>query len=670
MLDFSHLSEDFYSSRGFNHGRSLVVVGAGDVRLGGDTNVQLLDLELIPERFGMPKTEIGTLNVVPTNLKFFFPGLEMGLINLSDTSNYCFIHESGRGGYYEMEVRGIVYHVPCVHVDTILPINIFGVGGKDNMMNFPSSIYLIRKISSHARLIEFSSSSRVGRFSFPFSPIGDVTNVGYGNQFRLGMCFEDGVVEFGYDNLKCKLPLIEGESIILALNNHGIWTIFDVLSLRRNFLLSYLYFLHSFECSGLKIVYGVTFQFVVHQPVDLFLNVTKTAYAVAPFDNGESSSFIEASHLKINHSNVVVSAVFPRQHLPSEFLIGCDFSRPRAILMVPSLSKNFNLRKSLESWVLLEPKRVMAYMRTFGPMADAMFKSLCLKLGSRITDRELFDLMMSIRLDEIDYVGKNLVHMLLLALDKSDVYPSRIFSVHVNLMSISKYDFRHFEGIVRADVVHNFGLSQNDGVRLMYPYYVPVTNGSVSIVTVIEGLCQVKYPFLLLYEIYRILKPGGVLLFSERNVETEFDLAMVGLDRKYRMNGMWESYANKNEWMSLVAMIGFEQIVVTHYDIISRIFFVRCVRGPDNKFAASVGPEIHFVNEVPPPIVRVREADVLEKIVAEKNLEIVLAMQNFVSGKQRVGPVGEGSKKVKSGRIYQIGEDIEKYHDETMRFKK
>jgi len=608
-MDFSFLGEDFYCTRSLNNARSLVVMGPGDLRMGKGWAADLLNLQFVPEKFSNSVLATVPIRVIPTTLKYHYPGLLNDVQNISDVSDFVFVHESGRGGYYEILIRGVIYHVPCAHIDVISSLVVAERGGSGNMFALPKEFYIVKKVSSIYKEIVLIATDKVNDpicggsdvpFSFPFSVIGDVTNRGFGNKFMMGSCFVDGIVEFGYDGCKIEIPLIRGEHLILAMNNDNKWTILDVISFRRQFLLSILFAHYSFDNSGTEITYGVSFQFVVNHPVDFFaVNTRMCETSCVRFDNNESLTFVDVANLQIPEGSLVVSAVFPQQ-LPAPFVRNCDFPRIAAIFVTPEVDAFSNLREKMSEITANQRPALREYLKiTFPYSFKNLMRYIVEKMNTVISDREFFKTCKIISHYDKDNSDLRLVANIADSFSKTDMALNKTWEVLVNILCD---DIKIFEAIgrcLKAVKNYNFSLSGGYGSRLMYPYYIPMSNSTVDIVTCIEGLSSVRHPLLVMYEIFRVLKPGGKILIREHTIENNFELTMLRWE-KFISGKRCVTYCTMKEWCSMLCFIGFVDISVVKMSPVSRFLHVRAVRGGDNQFAKLLRQPEPFVNIVPP----------------------------------------------------------------------
>jgi len=220
-------------------------------------------------------------------------------------------------------------------------------------------------------------------------------------------------------------------------------------------------------------------------------------------------------------------------------------------------------------------------------------------MDSIIPDREFFKTCKIISYYDKDNSDLRLIANIADSFSKTDMAQNKTWEVLVNILCD---DIKVFESIgrcLKAVKNYNFSLSGERGSRLMYPYYIPMPNSTVDIVTCIEGLSSVRHPFLVMYEIFRVLKPGGKVLIREHTIENNFELTMLRWE-KFILGKRCVTYCTMKEWCSMLCFIGFVDISVVKMSPVSRFLHVRAVRGDDNQFAKLLRQPEPFVNIVPP----------------------------------------------------------------------
>jgi len=121
----------------------------------------------------------------------------------------------------------------------------------------------------------------------------------------------------------------------------------------------------------------------------------------------------------------------------------------------------------------------------------------------------------------------------------------------------------------------------------MFPYYVPVKNKSIEIVTLFDGLRLVETPYLLLYDVFRILCIGGILLIRDRDVDRFLDSVLVEMDHIVCVRDMFsKSRLSLVELTAMLKFIGFGNIKVIARNLITCEYYLRCVRGFDSEIAS------------------------------------------------------------------------------------
>jgi len=557
------------------------------------------NLMLVPEKFTTLLAEPENLNVVHTSLSVFYSGLVVKEIaKMSENSNFCFIHESGRGGYYPMIVKGIVFHVPCAHIDTIVQLVVFERGGFGNMKMFPSDIVIAKKIRANSRLIDFKLFNlKDSEFAFPFSTVGDVSNLGAGKKFRLGMCRQNGIVEFAYDGLQVEMPLIEHECIILALNNADVWCVLDVVSERRPFLLSVLFGKYSFECTGPKIIYGVSFQFVVREPISDFVMRTKLSTKPgAKFDDDGSDMYKESVIASMPGVFVNISQVFAGQN-PAIIMENNLYTRPQAIMKTAIVDGSRDLRVGLIEIMQSNPSLMQTFLAARFPYsAVEMYRYIENRLESRCSDFEFFHGILALINRDLEYSNLNFKTILVEALvPKEEGQISHVHSkdypIHVHILDFGNVPVKHFSSVLKIGTTIKFSLFDVPGCRKMFPYYIPLPNKYCDLLTIVNGLTQVHYPFMVLYDVFRVLRQGGILIIQDNEVKNSIGLDLLRLDRKTCPFGTLKNYFDMDELAEMLIFIGFEGVKTIYSNPITGKFIIRAIRAYDSKFADVAIPD-------------------------------------------------------------------------------
>jgi len=169
----------------------------------------------------------------------------------------------------------------------------------------------------------------------------------------------------------------------------------------------------------------------------------------------------------------------------------------------------------------------------------------------------------------------------------SDIGTDVVHRTHVNLLNSRIEEYKGICKLVKSRWSENFSLYLKTGCSTMFPYYVPVTNKSVEIVTLFDGLRLVETPYLLLYDVFRILCIGGILLIRDRDVDRFLDSVLVELDHIVCVRDMFsKSRLSLVELTAMLKFIGFGNIKVIARNLITCEYYLRCVRGFDSEVAS------------------------------------------------------------------------------------
>jgi len=591
-MKLTALDFEFYSNRSCDHERKTLTTGPGSVAMGTGQPLNP-NLELVPEKFTTLLSEPVGLNVIHTSLTVFYSGLVVKEIaKMSENSNFCFLHESGRGGYYPMVVKDKIYHVPCAHIDTVVQLVVFEKGGFGNMKMFPSSIVIAKKVKANSRLVDFKLFNlKDAEFTFPFSTVGDVSNLGAGKQFRLGMCRQSGIVEFAFDGLQVEMPLIEHECVILALNNADVWCVLDVVSERRPFLLSLLFGRYSFECSGPKIIYGVSFQFVVREPISDFVMRTKLSLKPgASFDDDGSDIYKESVIASMPNVFANISQIFAGQN-PATIMEHNLYTKPQAIIKTAIVDNSRDLRVGLIEIMQNNPGLMQTFLAARFPYsAVELYKYVENKLESRCSDFDFFHGFVALSNRDLEYSNLMFKTILVEALVPKEGYTkshvcAKDYPVHLHILDSGTTPVKHFSSILKIGMTIRFSLFNVHECRKMFPYYIPVSNKFCDLLTIVNGLSQVHYPFMVLYDVFRVLRQGGILLIQDNEVKNSHDLDLLRLDRKTCSLGSLKNYFDMDELAEMLTFIGFEAVKTLYSNPVTGKFVMRAIRAYDSRFA-------------------------------------------------------------------------------------
>jgi len=162
----------------------------------------------------------------------------------------------------------------------IMPIKILKnlpIGLGDSLMRAVACV--VEKVPMASSPVVLEKSNCTFEIDYKFRN-KDISMVGRGAKLMLGQCRFDGTVFFPYDGFSAKMPLEVGETILLGGDSIDAMFPIDVVSPRRNFLMSVLKGLYGESNSGPAFAYSV---------FDGFVFCDKTSYLVEPFLNGRKT---------------------------------------------------------------------------------------------------------------------------------------------------------------------------------------------------------------------------------------------------------------------------------------------------------------------------------------------------------------------------------------------
>jgi len=178
-------------------------------------------------------------------------------VPISMVSRYAFCSDSGVEWFNVLVDGPNAYYFPISLNDKIMPLRVIEEGGvTSNMKRLRHGICVVEKVVMANKPIEFSPTEDVFDIPIRFEE-KNLEMVGRGEMLMIGACVKDGLVVFPYNSLQTHMPLKQGEVILVA--GKDVYSMFpvDVISSRRNFLLSILKGLYGESDSGSSFVYTV-----------------------------------------------------------------------------------------------------------------------------------------------------------------------------------------------------------------------------------------------------------------------------------------------------------------------------------------------------------------------------------------------------------------------------
>jgi len=221
-----------------------------------------------------------------------FPGLNLTTVSTArQLSRYALVDSQGKGGFCPYINRGGVdYFVPTMDFNCVVPVELIN-GKYDSVLKHSvTPLNVVKKAVFANKGIDMEKSSSVVKYDFPIRYSGQPTIVAKAERILLGMCYENGIVEFPYDGLCAKLPLERGENLIVGKSEDGEYCIIDVISKRRWLLLSMLAAIAGKQSTGSPFVYGIGSHLFIGNMLLSFLkrtNLRKEAGFKIPFNISE-----------------------------------------------------------------------------------------------------------------------------------------------------------------------------------------------------------------------------------------------------------------------------------------------------------------------------------------------------------------------------------------------
>jgi len=225
----------------------------------------------------MVKGQIGTEGLVrfesyKGRLSFLYPELEFVKPTMfSDVVKCGMVNEVGSQWHSIMVHNGVDYVMPMSNMDVIHPVEIleeFGVTAITQ--KFSKGAYVVRKldkvVADKNRRSVIMSRLEVNDKDFKI-PIRvgkpQMISTCSAERFAVGVVREEGVVDFPYDRMTCRIPCKIGEVYLFGEDAGGNWYPIDVVSKNRNLRMSILKGLYG-TCKGsVSLLYSTQGQLIL-----------------------------------------------------------------------------------------------------------------------------------------------------------------------------------------------------------------------------------------------------------------------------------------------------------------------------------------------------------------------------------------------------------------------
>jgi len=225
----------------------------------------------------MVKGQIGTEGLVrfesyKGRLSFLYPELEfLKPTKFSDIVKSGMVNEVGSQWHSIMEHNGVDYVMPMSNMDVIHPVEILEEFGVTAMtQKFSKGAYVVRKLDKvfadkNRRSVimsrlevndkDFKIPVRVGK--------PQMISTCSAERFAVGVVLNEGVVDFPYDRMTCRIPCKVGEVYLFGEDVGGNWYPIDVVSKNRNLRMSILKGLYG-TCKGsVSLLYSTQGQLIL-----------------------------------------------------------------------------------------------------------------------------------------------------------------------------------------------------------------------------------------------------------------------------------------------------------------------------------------------------------------------------------------------------------------------
>jgi len=225
----------------------------------------------------MVKGQIGTEGLVrfesyKGRLSFLYPELEFAKpTNFSDVVKCGMVNEIGSQWHSIMVHNGVDYVMPMSSMDVIHPVEILEEFGVTSMtQKFSKGAYVVRKLdkvfADRNRRSVIMSRLEVNDKDFKIPvKVGkpQMISTCSAERFSVGVVREDGVVDFPYDRMTCRIPCKIGEVYLFGEDAGGNWYPIDVVSKNRNLRMSILKGLYG-TCKGsVSLLYSTQGQMIL-----------------------------------------------------------------------------------------------------------------------------------------------------------------------------------------------------------------------------------------------------------------------------------------------------------------------------------------------------------------------------------------------------------------------
>jgi len=285
-----------------------------------------------------------------------------------------------------------------------------------------------------------------------------------------------------------------------------------------------------------------------------------------------------------------ISQIFAGQN-PATIMENNLYTKPQAIMKTAIVDNSRDLRVGLTEIMQSNPSLIQTFLASRFPYsAVELYKYVENKLESRCSDFDFFHGFVALSNRDLEYTNLNFKTLMVEALVPKEGYTkshicAKDYPVHVHILDSGTIPVKHFSTILKIGTTIRFSLYNVPECRKMFPYYIPVPNKYCELVTVVNGLSQVHYPFMVLYDVFRVLKQGGILIIQDNEVKNSFGLDLLRLDRKTCPSGTLKNYFDMDELAEMLVFIGFEAVKTLHSNPITGKFIMRAIRAYDSKFA-------------------------------------------------------------------------------------
>jgi len=225
----------------------------------------------------MVKGQIGTEGLVrfesyKGRLSFLYPELEFAKPTMfSDVTKCGLVNEVGSQWHSLMVHNGVEYVMPMSSMDVIHPVEIMEEFGVTAMtQKFSKGAYVVRKldkvVADKNRRSVIMSRLEVNDKDFKIPvKIGkpQMISTCSAERFAVGVVREEGIVDFPYDRMTCRIPCKIGEVYLFGEDEGGNWYPIDVVSKNRNLRMSILKGLYG-TCKGsVSLLYSTQGQLIL-----------------------------------------------------------------------------------------------------------------------------------------------------------------------------------------------------------------------------------------------------------------------------------------------------------------------------------------------------------------------------------------------------------------------